>query len=140
MEFSSRNDNMIRQHRFGARSEYRRQESQRVRDSATLAETFRNLKSLTVNLEYFDPTGVRRTSHIKYEVNLKNGKAVFRFDCPNPECIRGDFDLSEELARAVAAHRTTGHGELVCKGWRSKTTINSVRCQQILRYKFRLGY
>jgi len=130
----------MRQHRFGARSEYRQQEGQRVRDSATLAETFCELKSLTADLEYFDPTGCRRNSRIKYEVNLTGEKAVFRFHCLNPECIRGDFDLSKELARLVAARCRTNHGELVCQGWRSKTTIDSLRCHQILRYKLRLGY
>ena len=130
---------MYRQ-RTGARFEHREQESQRVKDSPSLASRFRKLKSLTVDLSYYDPEGVSKNSQVKYTVNLANAKSVFRFNCPNSECIRGDFDLTEKLAKAVAAHRTTVTGEMTCQGWRSKTTINSVRCANILRYKLTLVY
>jgi Cdc6-like AAA superfamily ATPase len=130
---------MYRQ-RTGARFEHREQESQRVKDSPSLADRFRKLKSLTVDLSYYDPEGVTKTSQVKYTVNLANAKSVFRFNCPNTECIRGDFDLTEELAGAVAKKRTTVTGEMVCEGWRSKTTIDTVRCANILRYKLTLAY
>ena len=128
------------QQRIGARSEYRQQEGQRVKDSATLSDTFRRLKSLTVLLEYYAPEGDTKTSQIKYEVNVANAKSVFRFSCPNNECVRGDFDLSEKLATGVHEHQKKVNGEMVCQGWRSKTTIDSVRCRNILRYTFNLGY
>src|SRR5580658_2709315 len=130
---------MYRQ-KLGARSEYRQEEGQRVKDSATLADTFRKLKSLTVELAYSDPEGAVQSKKVKYEVNLANAKSVFRFSCPNDECIRGDFDLSRELAKAVADHRKTATGEKICQGWRSKTTIDTVRCHNILRYTLTLGY
>lgn len=130
---------MYRQ-RLGARAEYRQQEGQRVKDSAPLSDVFRKLKSLTVDLEYSDPQGVVKSKRIKYEVNLANAKSVFRFSCPNEECIRGDFDLSQELAKAVADRRKTVIGEKVCQGWRSKTTIDTVRCHNVLRYTLTLGY
>lgn len=130
----------MHQQRFGARSEYRLQESQRVKDSATLASVFAKLKSLTVELEHRDPDGGNKGSQVKYTVNIQNAKSVFRFDCPNSECIRGDFDLSAEVAKAVRERRKVVSGEKVCQGWRSKVTIDSVRCQNVLRYKFTLGY
>jgi hypothetical protein len=65
---------------------------------------------------------------------------VVRFDCSNYECVRGDFDLSEVLAQAVARRRTTVAGEMCCQGWHSKTTIDEVRCHNILRYKLKLAY
>jgi hypothetical protein len=40
----------------------------------------------------------------------------------------------------VAAHKTVAQGEVVCRGWRSRTTINTVRCNNIFRYKLKLGY
>jgi hypothetical protein len=98
------------------------------------------LKSLTVLLEYYAPEGDTKTSQIKYEVNVANAKSVFRFSCPNNECVRGDFDLSEKLATGVHEHQKKVNGEMVCQGWRSKTTIDSVRCRNILRYTFNLGY
>jgi hypothetical protein len=128
------------QQRLGARAEYRQQEGQRVKDSATLSDTFKKLKSLTVNLEYFDSDSTTKSSQVKYSVNLANAKSVFRFNCPNNECVRGDFDLTNELARAVAARRASVSGEVSCQGWRSRTTIDTVRCRNKLRYKLTLTY
>ena len=128
------------QQRLGARAEYRQQEGQRVKDSATLSDMFRKLKSLTVDLEYCDAQGLTQNSRIKYDVNLGNAKSVFRFNCPNNECIRGDFDLSGVLAKAVAEHRKTVSGEMVCQGWRSRTTIDTVHCHNVLRYTLSLRY
>ena len=122
------------------RADYRRHESQRAINSVSLSEKFRELKSLTVELAYFSLEGVTRTSHIKYTVNPDHAKSVFRFDCLNDECIRGDFDLSEVLAQAVAARRLTATGEMCCQGWLSKTTIDRIHCHNILRYKLSLEY
>lgn len=127
-------------HKIGARAEYRQQEGQRIRNSASLADKFQQLKSLTVDLTYYNPEGVTKSSEIKYTVNLDNAKSVFRFDCQNGECIRGDFDLSAELTKAVDAHHITATGEMCCQGWRSKATIDTVPCRNILRYKLSLGY
>ena len=128
------------QQRLGARAEYRQAESQRVKDSASLANTFAKLKSLTVGLAHYDPEGVNKTSEVKYTVNLNGAKSVFRFNCPNTECVRGDFDLTEPLADAVKARKTSVTGEMICQGWRSRTTIDTVHCHNVLRYKLTLSY
>jgi hypothetical protein len=130
----------MHQQRHGPRAEYRQEEGQRVKDSATLGEVFAKLKRLTVNLEYSDPGGLAKSKQVKYEVNLANAKSVFRFNCLNDECIRGDFDLSDELAKAVSERRSSVSGEVVCQGWRSRTTIDSIHCHNILRYTLSLGY
>jgi hypothetical protein len=122
------------------RQEYRRQESQRVADSASLAVTFHQLKSLTVDLAQFGPEGLSKTNEIKYTVNLTNAKSLFQFHCANPECVGGDFDLSTVLAQAIAIHAPMASGELVCNGWRNKVSIDRVRCKNILRYRLNLGY
>ena len=126
--------------KLGPRAEYRRQESERVKNSATLAERFQQLKSLTADLAYFGPGSLTRSTRLKYTFNLACAKSVFRFDCPNPECVKGDFDLSADLANAVAAHRSTLSGEVVCQGWRNKTTIDKVPCGHVMRYKLTAGY
>jgi hypothetical protein len=131
---------MMYHQRTGARAEYRMQEGLRIKDSISLAEKFEKLKSLTVDLTYFDPEGISKTSEIKYTVNLANAKSVFCFNCTNSECVRGDFDLSEALATAITERRTNVTGEMACQGWRSKTTIETLRCRNILRYKLSLGY
>jgi hypothetical protein len=130
----------MHQQRFGARAEYRQLEDQRVKDSASLAKKFQKLKSLKVELSYYNPDGATKSSHIKYSVNLENAKSIFRFSCPNNECVRGDFDLTKKLAAAVAARRKIVAGEMVCQGWRNRTTIKTARCLNILHYKLTLSY
>ena len=120
--------------------QYRQQESQRVEDSASLAETFVDLKSLTLDLAYFSRGSFTRDSEIKYTVNLAKAKSRFRISCPNDQCVGGDFDLSAEIAEAVAAHRTSVSGEAICQGWSSQTTIDQVHCHRILRYKLSVEY
>jgi hypothetical protein len=65
---------------------------------------------------------------------------VFRFDCSNPDCVGGDFDLTEELKQAVMDQEDTADGEMVCQGWRNANTIDRVRCLNVLRYRLTLGY
>lgn len=130
----------MHQRRLGARAEYQHGEGQRVKDSPSIASRFRRLKSLMVKLTYYNPDGVTKCSEVKYQVNVAHAKSVFRFKCPNNECVGGDFDLSEELAGAADAHRTTVTGELTCQGWFSRATIDTVHCRHILRYKFTLKY
>jgi len=130
----------MRQQKFSPRADYRQQESQRTKESVSLSEKFRELKSLTVELTYFSSEGVTRNSQIKYTVNPNHAKSVFRFDCLNDECIRGDFDLSEALAQAIATRQTTVSGEMCCQGWLSKATIDQIHCHNILRYKLTLEY
>lgn len=130
----------MRPHRFGARAEYKMQEDQRVRESATLATRFAKLKSLTVDLTQITADTGSKSGRLKYSVNLDNAKSVFRFTCPNSECVGGDFDLSAELAAAVSAKRASVSGEVVCQGWRSRTTINTVHCHNVLRYTLTLTY
>lgn len=126
--------------KFTPRADYRQQEGQRAKESVCLSQKFRELKSLTVELNYFSPEGVTKSSQIKYTVNPNHARSVFRFDCLNAECIRGDFDLSEALAQAVAARQATATGEMCCQGWLSKTTIDRIHCHNILRYKLSLEY
>ena len=126
--------------RAGPRFEYREHEGQRVSDAPTLAEKFPQLKSLSVDLRYFNAEVVTKNSQIKYVPNLERAKSVFRIDCPNQGCIGGDFDLSDELAKAVAAHRTSVTAQLSCQGWQSKVTIDTVPCHNILRYTLSLTY
>jgi len=122
--------------RVGPKAEYQEQQRKRVTESPTLAVQYPRLKSLTVTLEYHDAASRKKRSQLKYMVNLANAKSVFRFACPNNECIRGDFDLTKAVAEAVAKRRTAVTGEMCCKG----NTIRRVRCPNILHYTLRLGY
>jgi len=93
-----------------------------------------------VDLTYYDSEGVKQSSQIKYTVNLTNAKSLFRFDCQNDQCVRGDFDLSDELTSAVAGHLTAVTGEMCCQGWLDKNNVGTAHCHNILRYKLSLAY
>jgi hypothetical protein len=130
----------MHQQRVDARAEYLQEEKERIKGSASLAERFKDLKSLSVLLTFFSSGSTTRHTEIKYTVNLAFAKSLFRFTCPNNECVGGNFDLSTDLARAVGEHRKVASGELRCPGWQSKTTIDAVHCGQVLRYNLSLGY
>jgi hypothetical protein len=124
----------------GARGKYLLEERERIKLAASLAETFPDLKSLNALLAYFGPVGRSPQSEVKHTFNLAYAKALFRFACPNNECVGGNFDLSAALARAVAERRNSVIGELRCQGWQSKATIDQVLCDHVLRYKLILGF
>jgi len=126
------------QRKLSPRGEYLQQENQRVKDSVTLLERFQELKTLSVEIAYFDSEDRARRGEMKYTVNVAHAKSVFRFSCPNNECVEGDFDLSTELANAVAGRQEEVSGELICQGWRSKTTIGRLPCHTIMRYTLNL--
>jgi hypothetical protein len=128
------------QQRIGARAEYLLEEKERIKASASLVEKFPSLKSLSISLNYFAPGGLTPHSEIKCVFNLAYAKSLFRFDCPNTECVGGNFDLTAELTRAIAERRDMASGEARCDGWQSKTTIGRVYCGHILRYKISLGF
>lgn len=125
---------------LGPRAEHRQRENLRANSSATIAEKFPELKSLTADLEYRNSDAGGPHSQIKYRVNIANARSVFLFDCPSSECIAGDFDLSHELTDACARHNATVEGELRCQGWRSKSAIGTCRCHYLLRYRLNLEY
>lgn len=126
--------------KLGARGKYLMEERERIKLAASLAEAFPDLKSLSALLSYFGPLGRSPQSEVKYTFNLAHAKALFRFACPNNECVGGNFDLSVALARAVADRQSNIDGELRCRGWQSNTTIDRVSCDHVLRYKFTLEF
>jgi len=126
--------------RISPRNEYLLRENLRVEASPTLAQAFPDLKSMTVDLGFYDAEGHSCRSQIKYTVNLEHARSVFRFGCENPECVGGGFDLSDVVARAVMNRSAGVSGELSCRGWRSRTTINQVSCGKVLRYNITLAY
>lgn len=131
---------MITPRKPNPRAEYRLRETQRVNSSASLAEKFPKLKSLKVELAYFEPDGLHKTGEVRYQVNVKHAKSVFLFVCQSAECLAGDFDLSEVVAQAVAKRRKALEGEIHCQGTRVKSKEDKRPCHNLLRYKLTLGY
>lgn len=130
----------MRPPRLTPRAEYRLLQTERVSQSPSLHDKFPHLKSLTLELTHYDADGASRLSQVKYTLNLAHARSLFHVDCSNSECVRGDFDLSDEIANAVAHARAAVTGELRCRGWRNKTTIDRVPCRKMLRYTLTLAY
>jgi hypothetical protein len=131
---------MMHPRRSNPRAEYRLLQSQRAKDSVSLAQKFPGLDGLTVNLAYFDAEGFSKHSEMKYKVNVQHAKSVFCFVCPSGECVGGDFDLSEELAKAVGGRRKLAVGEMRCAGWHKTPKVERAPCHILLRYKLSLDY
>jgi hypothetical protein len=131
---------MITPRKSNPRAEYRLRELQRVNSSAMLAEKFPKLKSLRVDLAYFDPDGLSKTGELRYKVNVAHAKSVFSFVCRNGECIEGDFDLSDAVSEAVSKRRKEVEGEIRCQGTRVRPKDGKRPCGNLLRYKLTLGY
>jgi hypothetical protein len=131
---------MTSQRRVTPRADYRRQEVLRSKASASLAATYPNLKSLTVEFGHYTSEGLGRNHQIKYTVNPEHARTVFCLDCPNLECIRGDFDLSSVIAEAVSLGLPMASGEISCQGWLTRHTIDKIPCHQLLRYKLLFEY
>ena len=127
--------------KISPRAEYRLRRNEEINNSPTLAEKFPKLKTLQVTLNYFDSNGEIRSGGMKYKVNVAQGKSRFCFNCVNNDCAGGDFDLSEQLAHAIAGKRKLVEGEVRCQGIRhNKEKKQDTPCQAILRFKFALGY
>jgi len=105
-----------------------------------MAKRFPRLKALRVTLEFFDPAGSAKHGEMRYKLNVEHAKSALWFACPGVECICGDFDLSEALAKAVAGRRKVATGELRCQGTRKRGDRAPVACGTMLRYKLNLNY
>jgi len=119
---------------------HRLEQKERIESSPSMAEKFPRLKALTAKLEYLDAAGASKGREMKCKVNVQHAKSVFCFACPGGECVGGDFDLSEALAKAVAGRRKVFIGELRCQGKRTRGDRERVPCQVLLHYKLSLAY
>ena len=122
------------------RADFRQRQKQRMDGAATLGAKFLELKSLTAEAEFYAEDDADRIGGIKYVINVEHASSVVCLDCPNRECVCGDFDLTEVLTAAVVGHRTSVVGAMRCRGWRDQGAIDKIKCGVILRYRLRLGY
>ena len=93
-----------------------------------------------MTLEFFDAAGSTKQGEMKCKLNVERANSSLWFACPGVECIGGDFDLSEGLAKAVAGRRKVAAGELRCPGTRKRGGREPVACGTLLRYKLNLNY
>ena len=137
--------NATSQERYGRkqnpRALYRLRRTEEINNSPTLSEKFPHLKALRVTVDYFDPTGATRRGGMKNKVNPTHGKSLLVIHCVNSDCAGGDYDLTAQLAEAIAARRKMVEGELRCQGMRhNKERREDLPCQAVLRYKLALGF
>ncbi len=130
----------MRNQKAGLRKEYRREQAMRVDASKNLATSYPQLKSLTIDLVYFDHEIVAWGHGLKYRANLEAARSMLRFACPSALCRGGDFDLSRELSAAISEHRTMVAGEMHCPGSRDEETGGTIRCGSVLHYKMGLAF
>jgi hypothetical protein len=126
--------------RRNPRQEYRLKQRERIEASPSMLQKFPALKALKVLLEYFDAEGTTKNGELKCKLNVQHAKSVLWFACSGVECTKGDFDLTDALAQAVAARHRVATGELRCEGTRKRGDRSPVPCQTLLRYTLNLAY
>jgi hypothetical protein len=122
------------------RREYRLKQRERIEASPLMSVMFPGLKALTVMLEFFDVGGNTKQGQMKCKLYVDHARSALWFACRDGECVGGDFDLSEAVAKAVAGRRKVLTGELQCQGTRKRADREVVPCQTLLRYKLNLNY
>ena len=122
------------------RQEYQSKQREEINGSPSIAARFPGLKSLKLTLEYFDAVRLTKNGELKCKMNVDHAKSALWFACPGVECLKGDFDLSEVLAQAVAEKKKVATGELRCQGTRKRGDQEQVACRTLLRFKLTLSY
>src|SRR2546422_893074 len=84
---------------------YREKEARRVEESPTLTRRYPSLKSLSADFCFTSSARPTARSEIKYTMDVAAAKTVFRVGCTNSDCVRGDFDFTDAVAKAVAHRR-----------------------------------
>ena len=132
---------IVPSHKSSLHADHRQRQKLRVTTSTSLADKYHGLKSLQVNLQFYEADGIRKMTEVKYSVNLRHARSVFLFACPKEDCVEGDFDLSQKLASAVAEHEALASGELCCQGQRRRALKgDACGCHSVLRYTLNLDY
>lgn len=122
------------------RKKHRERALERVEKSAGLATVYPRLKTLTVDLLYFDRDIVSWGHGLRYRANMETAKSMLHFDCPSSLCKGGGFDLSRDLGSAVAGRLKSVVGAVHCRGSRDQETGKTLRCESLLHFKMSLAF
>jgi hypothetical protein len=126
------------------KSERRKEDRQRafgrVEKSASVAIAYPRLKTLTVNLLYFDREIVSWGHGLRYRANMETAKSMLHFNCPSSLCNGGGFDLSKDLSSAAAERRNSIVGEMHCRGFRDQENGKMTPCESVLHFKMSLTF
>ncbi len=120
--------------------EYRLKLRERIEASPMLATKFPHLHGLKMVLEYYDAAGIGKNGEMKCQLNVAHVRSLLWFACRGTDCLEGDFDLSEALAKAAKDRHKVATGEICCQGKRKRGDHDLVPCRALLRYKLRLDY
>lgn len=122
------------------RKQAREQAFNRAEKSASLATRYPRLKTLSVNLLYFDRQIVPWGHGLLYRANLQSAKSMLQFHCPNSMCNGGGFDLSKDLSSAVAELRKVVERAVPCRGSRDQESGQMAPCESVLHFKMNLTF
>ena len=122
------------------RKQARERAFQRVEKSASLAVIYPGLKSMAVDLLYFDRDIVSWGHGLRYRANLETARSILHFHCPSPLCQNGGFDLSKALSCAVAEHQKSVEGKVRCLGVRDEQVGKPTPCETVLHFKITLTF
>jgi hypothetical protein len=126
--------------KFRLRKEARQRAFEQGEKSPSIAVAYPRLKALTVNLVYYSREIVSWGHGVIYRANLETTKPTLHFHCPSSLCSGGGFDLSQDLATAVAGHRKSIVRAVKCLGLCELENGKTTPCQSKLHFKMILTY
>ena len=137
---NERKEAVVHVPKLNPRQEYRLKQREQIEASPLMSVKFPKLKKLKVTLEYYEATGTTKNGELKCTLNVAHARSTLWFACPGVDCLKGDFNLTEALSKAVTERRKVLTGELHCQGTRKRGDQQRVPCLTLLRYKLNLNY
>lgn len=112
----------------------------RAYDRALLIQDkFPMLASLSIDMAFENPDWGSNPSPKQKDFGPED-KAFFEIQCPDGECIKGGFNLSDAVSKLVNGHLEEASGTIICQGWQDRERIGQHRCLLKMKYKITATY
>src|SRR5947208_11316747 len=116
---------------------------QNIAPSPSLSERYPWLKSVVVDLEFFDASGVNLLSFMQYKPNLTQAISVFPFGGRSADESLSELEATRKVSEAIHARRSHVSGE-----WPHRRgvegsgnfSVDPLSEVNLLRFKLTLGY
>lgn len=106
----------------------------------TIAERYPNVAALTIEMVFHDDSGTAEIDTRTQHYPISQAKTIIRIKCPNYECVRGGFDLTNVVASMINSGERSEEGRLECQGWQDQERVGQYHCLTDLVYKITVEY
>lgn len=111
--------------------------------SPSLSQRFPWLKSVVVDLEFFDAAGVNLLSFMQYKPNLMQATSVFPFGGRSADESLSELEATRQVCEAIQARRNSVSGEWPhCRAVEGSgvSSPDPLKQVNVLRFRLTLDY